>query len=99
MCEGQTPASVVIESVVPQPAAGTDAVIIIRNEGGQTANLTSYRLGAADVNSTTTTGSVLTIAASRNCRANSTLEAGEVLVLRPRSDTNECGYPFTMNAR
>jgi hypothetical protein len=90
---------VVIESVVPQPAQGTDAVIVIRNEGGQTANLTNYRLGAADVNSSTTTGDVLTIASTRACRANSTLEPGEVLVVRPRAESNECGYPFTMNAR
>lgn len=52
MCEGETPANVIVESVTPLPAAGQEPLIVIRNTGGQLANITGWRLFAGEGNTT-----------------------------------------------
>jgi hypothetical protein len=74
-------------------------MVTIRNEGGQSANLTNYRLGAADIGTNTTMDEALAIGATRACRRYSFLGPGEVLVVRPKTESNECGYPFTLDSR
>lgn len=92
-----------VESVIPVPAPGTAGpVIVLRNTGGQTANLTNYRLvasGAGGGNASADAKDALVIGKDRACRDNTTLDAGEPLVWRPRGDGNICGYTFGLNTR
>jgi hypothetical protein len=56
VCEGKTPANVIIESVIPVPAAGQQPLIVIRNTGGQLANITGWRLFSGEGNTTEVRG-------------------------------------------
>ncbi len=47
LCQGKTPAKVVIDRVVAYPAPGGSPLVVLRNVGGQTANLTGWRLTGA----------------------------------------------------
>ena len=47
LCQGKTPAKVVIDRVVAYPAPGASPLVVLRNVGGQTANLTGWRLTGA----------------------------------------------------
>ena len=92
VCQGKTPASLIIESVQPVPAgAGGVPSISLRNAGGQSANITGYRLAAGN-----STGAALTIGAASRCRENGTLASGEGQVWTPMSDANPCGFEFAL---
>jgi hypothetical protein len=92
VCQGKTPASLVIESVQPvPPGAGGVPSISLRNAGGQAANITGYRLAANG-----SAGGVLTIGSTARCRENGTLAAGEGQVWTPKSDANACGFEFAL---
>lgn len=80
------------------PAAGQQPKIVLRNTGGQVANLTGWRLFAGE-NSTAGGGQILYIGDNARCRPNATLPSGQSLVLSPRSDTNPCGVPFNLSER
>jgi hypothetical protein len=47
-CQGQTPARVLIDRVVPYPIDGQSVSVTLRNVGGQNANLTGWRLTDSD---------------------------------------------------
>jgi hypothetical protein len=91
-CQGNSTATVVIQSV--RPVAGADGApcIALRNIGAKTANLTGTRL------LTPFAPDALTIASRRECAANATLEPGKVVTFTPRTDASPCGFPFPLNA-
>jgi hypothetical protein len=103
-CQGSTPANVIIESVTPLPAAGRPARIVLRNTGGQTANITGWRLSSGGANGTTDAASanrstILYIADNVRCKPNGTVPSGQSLVFTPRSDANPCGFAFPLGPR
>jgi hypothetical protein len=89
------PAIVIVESVTPIPVAGQDPKIVLRNTGGQLANVTGWSLSLK--NGSTETQDMLYIAVNIRCKPNGTLPAGGSLVFTPRSDTNPCGFPFSLS--
>jgi hypothetical protein len=90
------PADIKFESVTPVPGAGQQPNIILRNTGGQLANLTGWSLFHG--NDSTQAQDVLYIADNVRCRPNGTLLAGGSLVFKPKSDQNPCGFPFNLGA-
>jgi hypothetical protein len=99
VCEGDSPSNVIIESVTPVPAAGQQATIVLRNTGGQLANITGWRLFTGDANSTAEQAqNVLYIGDNARCRPNGTLASGQALTFRPRSEQNPCGFEFNLSA-
>lgn len=82
----------VIHSVRPVPDAGQPPTVTLRNVGSQTANLSRTVLA------TPFSGDALSIASSRECAANATLEPGRLMTFTPKSETNPCGFPFALNA-
>ena len=101
ICNGTQPANVIIESVTPVPAAGGAARVVLRNVGGQVANITGWRLFAGDnsTGSAGSTGQVLYIADAARCKPNGTLASGQSLVFSPKSDQNPCGFSFNLSGR
>jgi hypothetical protein len=73
--------------------------IVLRNTGGQVANLTGWRLSAGDAASNGTTGSILYIADAIRCRPNGTVPSGQSLVFMPKSEKNPCGFDFNLSGR
>lgn len=105
-CNGTTPARLLVESVTPQPRDGEQTTVVLRNIGGNVANITGYRLSASNSptppaagTNASTDGPTLYIASERRCRENGTLAPGQALFLRPRSDLNPCGFPFSLAQR
>jgi hypothetical protein len=99
-CSGSTQAKLIIQSVTPIPGAGKTAEVVIRNIGGQTANITGYCLTGADSkeNGSDSTNT-LYIANDRRCRENGTIPSGQSRFFKPRSETNPCGFPFQLGSR
>lgn len=87
-----------MESVTPVPVAGQEPTIVLRNTGGQLANITGWRLFLGNSSSGEGSGEVLYIADNVRCRPNGTLPAGGSLVFTPRSERNPCGFPFNLSA-
>lgn len=85
--------------MTPVPADGQQPKIVLRNTGGQVANITEWKLSTGDASSNGTTGNALTIAGAVRCRANGTVPSGQALVFYPKSDRNPCGFEFNLSAR
>jgi hypothetical protein len=86
--------------VTPVPAAGQQATIVLRNTGGQLANITGWRLfqtATRDANATEPPQNVLYIGDNARCRPNGTLASGQALTFRPRSEQNPCGFEFNLS--
>lgn len=71
-CQGQTPARVLIDRVVPYPTDGQSVTVTLRNVGGQNANLTSWRLTDSDTRN---------VEAAQVCTSASTLALRVLFVL------------------
>jgi len=76
---------------------GQEASVVLRNTGGQVANITGWRLFSGE-NTTGATGQILYIADAARCRPNGTLPSGQSLVYTPRSDRNPCGFTFNLSS-
>lgn len=76
-----------------------ESQIVVRNTGGQLANLTGWRLTLGNDSASAGGDNVLYIADNVRCRPNGTLPAGGSLIFTPRSDRNPCGFPFNLSAR
>jgi hypothetical protein len=85
--------------VTPIPADGQQPKIVLRNTGGQVANVTGWKLSTGDAASNATSGQVLTIADAVRCRANGTVPSGQALVFLPKSERNPCGFEFNLSGR
>lgn len=97
-------AKVIVESVTPIPAAGQEPTIVLRNTGGRVANITGWKLrlgdGATCVPTEIQPADVMFyIADSVRCRPNGTLPAGGSIVISPKSDSNPCGFPFSLGGK
>lgn len=95
-----------MESVTPQPRDGEQPTVVLRNMGGNAANITGYRLFASNSptppaagTNASANGPTLFIADERRCRENGTLAPGQALFLRPRSELSPCGFPFNLGQR
>jgi hypothetical protein len=96
LCQGKTPARIVIESVLPVPDAGQQPQITLRNLGGGKANITAWKLVANGSNSTGGSSSY-TIGTEFRCIMNGTVGPGESITFRPQSNTNNCGFSFSLS--
>jgi hypothetical protein len=83
--------------VTPVPAEGQEPKIVLRNVGGQLANITGWKLSLGKDSGDAQ--AVLSIADSVRCRPNGTLPAGGSLVFAAKSDRNPCGFPFSLGVR
>ncbi len=68
-----------------------------RNTGGRVANLTGYTLAGTNTNKDDPAAKILRIPASRQCEDNATILPGDELTFTPKSDTNPCGFEFTLD--
>lgn len=94
LSQGKTPAKLVVEKVIPYPAAGSVNTITIRNIGGQTANLTGYRLTDSDTRPVAAANNFV-FGADTDCTGgNITIVPTGSLTLRPKNDSNPCGFSF-----
>ncbi|PNH00368.1 hypothetical protein TSOC_013811, partial [Tetrabaena socialis] len=99
LCQGKTPAKVVIDRVVAYPAANASPLIVLRNVGGQTANLTGWRLTDSD---TRTVGAAMNLifgAPSCTGPSNVAIDPSRTLTLQPKNESNPCGFPFGISFR
>jgi hypothetical protein len=85
-------AKIVVHSVRPVPGPDQAPCITLRNIGAQAANLTGNLLMASS------SSDALTVAQGRECAANASLPAGGLMTFTPRTESNPCGFPFTLNA-
>uniref|UniRef100_A0A383WQB5 FAS1 domain-containing protein n=1 Tax=Tetradesmus obliquus TaxID=3088 RepID=A0A383WQB5_TETOB len=97
-CSGSTQAKLIIQSVTPIPGAGNTAQVVIRNIGGQTANITGYRLTGTAGGNESDSSNTLYIANDRRCRENGTVPSGQSLFFKPVSNNNPCGFPFQLGS-
>lgn len=94
--EGSTPADVIIERVISLAGDGendTD-LVVLRNVGGQTADLTDWRVTDRDVNSDDAY-----VFGQEGCEDQATLPPAIKVELRPRTEENPCGFDFSINFR
>jgi hypothetical protein len=75
---------------------------VLHNMGGRVANITGWTLSVGEPSylpDDSPRQDLLYIAGSVRCRANGTLLPGGSIVLTPQSDSNPCGFPFSLGAR
>eukprot|EP01024_Parvocaulis_polyphysoides_P038067 TRINITY_DN3407_c2_g1_i4.p2 TRINITY_DN3407_c2_g1~~TRINITY_DN3407_c2_g1_i4.p2 ORF type:complete len:193 (+),score=26.86 TRINITY_DN3407_c2_g1_i4:118-696(+) len=89
---GETPANVVIERVIAYPDTGGTDLVVLRNTGGQIADLTGWTMSDSKPEPTYTFG-------EPGCESNATIYPQEFLELTPQSDDNPCGFPFGISFR
>jgi hypothetical protein len=97
-CQGQEPAKVVIESVVPVTAEGLQTLqVTLRNVGLQTANMSGWLLTPGDGKAPDAKPHIF---GATNCSdpGNYTLMSGESMQLKPLSIA-QCGFSFTLAPR
>lgn len=99
MCVGTTPANVVIEAVMPYPPEGQQPFIVLRNMGGQLANLSGWRLTDGDTRTVEAAMNLVFGQAPCDNAGNVTIEPSRSLTLKPKSDAAPCGFPFGINYR
>eukprot|EP00210_Caulerpa_lentillifera_P009448 g9009.t1 len=94
--EGSTPPNVIIERVISLPGEGENEtdLVVLRNVGGQTADLTDWRLTDRDVNSE----DAYTFG-NEGCEDQVTLSPAIKVELRPHTAENPCGFDFSINFR
>lgn len=94
LSQGKTPAKIVIEKVIPYPTPGSFNIVVLRNIGGQTANLTGYRLTDSDTRPVAAANDFIFGSDPSCIGGNVTILPTGSLVLRPKNDTNLCGFTF-----
>lgn len=90
--EGVTPAQVVIEEVVSYPGEEKKDLIVLRNIGGQTADMTGWQLSD-------TSGVSPLIFGEGDCSKNTFLAPAAKLMLWHLNDENPCGLSFPVGFR
>eukprot|EP01026_Neomeris_dumetosa_P072011 TRINITY_DN7311_c0_g4_i3.p2 TRINITY_DN7311_c0_g4~~TRINITY_DN7311_c0_g4_i3.p2 ORF type:complete len:228 (-),score=30.71 TRINITY_DN7311_c0_g4_i3:114-797(-) len=90
--EGVTPAKVVIEKVVAYPDTGEEDAVVLRNQGGQIADLTGWSM-------TDSKADPVYVFGQPGCEGNATILPQDFLVLSPESASNPCGFTFGISFR
>lgn len=94
--EGSTAPDIIIERVISLAGDGendTD-LVVLRNVGGQTADLTDWRLTDRDVNAADAY-----VFGQEGCEDQAILPPAIKVELRPRTEENPCGFDFSINFR
>ncbi|KAG1674606.1 hypothetical protein FOA52_001855 [Chlamydomonas sp. UWO 241] len=102
VCEGKTPANVVIDQVLPYPETGSLPYVVLRNIGGQTADLSGWRLTDSNLSAGSGLKFVAVPQSFKNqgpCDGpgNWTIAPSRTLMIMPKTDGNKCGFPFELN--
>lgn len=92
--EGDTPPLIVIEKVVAFPDEGGSDVITLRNMGGQTQDLTGWKLADSDGD-----GEFAYELGDENCEDQGSIGPAQKLEIFPESEDNPCGFAFNVNFR
>eukprot|EP01025_Chloroclados_australasicus_P011069 TRINITY_DN147_c0_g1_i5.p1 TRINITY_DN147_c0_g1~~TRINITY_DN147_c0_g1_i5.p1 ORF type:complete len:484 (+),score=62.98 TRINITY_DN147_c0_g1_i5:3360-4811(+) len=90
--QGLTPAKVIIEKVVAYPDTGSEDMVVLRNMGGQVADLTSWTM-------TDSKGDPVYTFGTPGCEGNATIPPQEFLVITPQNEFNPCGFTFGISFR
>lgn len=86
---GLTPANVVLDKIVAFPIAGEKDTVVLRNIGGNSADLNGWVLIDGD-------GSEFVLESSKDCPQFGTLLPAEKLEITTKSDQNPCGFSFNL---
>lgn len=99
--EGETPARVVIERVVSFPAAENDTdVVVLRNIGGKTQDLSGWTLTDSDASADSTGEStVYEFGKGEGCEEYASIAPSQKITVTPKTEENECGFQFTVGIR
>lgn len=89
----------VIDRVVAYPAEGGTPLVVLRNTGGQTANLTGWRLTDSDTRTVEAAMNYVFGAPPCTDPSNYTIDPSRTLTLYPKSDANPCGFAFGISFR
>eukprot|EP01024_Parvocaulis_polyphysoides_P043051 TRINITY_DN392_c0_g1_i3.p1 TRINITY_DN392_c0_g1~~TRINITY_DN392_c0_g1_i3.p1 ORF type:complete len:495 (-),score=79.48 TRINITY_DN392_c0_g1_i3:476-1960(-) len=90
--EGMTPAKVIIEKVVAYPDTGEEDLVVLRNIGGQVADLTGWTMTDSKADPVYTFG-------TPGCEGNATILPMESLSITPQNEFNPCGFMFGISFR
>lgn len=92
--DGITPPELIFERVISLPGDGVNDtdLIVLRNVGGQTADLTDWTLTDNDARP----DEVYTFG-TEGCEELATLPPATKVELRPRTSDNPCGFEFRIN--
>lgn len=91
--DGVTPSHVVIQKVVAYPEDGEEDVVVLRNIGGQTIDMTGWTMGDAEnIN-------LYKFGEGSECEEFGVLEPAGKMTITPKSDKNPCGFAFTIGFR
>ncbi|GFH16771.1 LTD domain-containing protein [Haematococcus lacustris] len=99
LCQGKTPARVIIDRVVAFPSDGQTVKVVLRNVGGQTANITGFRLTDSDTRNVEAAQNLVFGRDVCNTYGNTTIEPGRAMELVPRTNSTPCGFPFGISFR
>lgn len=101
MIEGTTPANVVIERVVSFPDADNDTdLVVIRNIGGQTQDLTGWTVTDADsTGDSSGSSTIYDFGKVEGCEEYTTIAPTQKITLAPKTELNPCGFEFTVGIR
>eukprot|EP01025_Chloroclados_australasicus_P000290 TRINITY_DN1013_c0_g1_i4.p1 TRINITY_DN1013_c0_g1~~TRINITY_DN1013_c0_g1_i4.p1 ORF type:complete len:508 (+),score=81.71 TRINITY_DN1013_c0_g1_i4:193-1716(+) len=90
--EGETPPNVIIEKVVAYPNTGEEDMVVLRNMGGQVADLTGWTMIDSKGDPVYTFG-------VPGCEGNATILPQASLTVLPENEYNPCGFPFGISLR
>lgn len=93
LLEGDTAPYVVIEKVVSYSEDDSEDMIVLRNLGGQTFDLTGWKLVGKEGDNPYHFGE------GTFCKEYSSVKPSQRLVITMKTTTNACGFEFKMGTR
>lgn len=91
--EGETPPEIVIERVISFAEEGSD-LVVLRNIGGQTQDLTGWKLDDSERNKSSAYDF-----GRKDCVKFGNLAPSQKLELKPATEEEPCGFSFNINFR